>query len=140
VEVREDVLVYASEPVDEPIEITGPVELRLFASSSAPDTDFTAKLVNVRPDGYAQNIAEGILRVRFRDPSARPSLTTPGEILDLTIPRGRIPTWATCWGSTRWWLRSPRRPAANSSACGDLSDRSNFLYLIYTNLHARMGT
>jgi len=88
VEVREDVLVYASEPVDEPIEITGPVGLRLFASSSAPDTDFTAKLVNVRPDGYAQNIAEGILRVRFRDPSARPSLTTPGEILDLTIPMG----------------------------------------------------
>ena len=62
VETRQDVLVYTSAPLTTPLEVTGPLVVTLFAASSAPDTDFTAKLVDVRPDGYAQNLADGIIR------------------------------------------------------------------------------
>lgn len=67
VEMRHDVLVYTSEPLKSAIEITGPVRIELFVSSSAPDTDFTAKLLDVYPDGRAFNLTEGILRARYRD-------------------------------------------------------------------------
>ena len=67
IEQRNDVLVYTGETLERDLEVTGPVVLKLFAASSAPDTDFTAKLVDVRPDGYAHNIAEGVVRARFRD-------------------------------------------------------------------------
>jgi putative CocE/NonD family hydrolase len=66
IEERDDVLVYTSDVLTTDVEATGPISLKLFAASSAPDTDFTAKLVDVRPDGYAQNIAEGVIRARFR--------------------------------------------------------------------------
>ena len=55
-----------------------------------PDTDFTAKLVDVRPDGYAQNLADGILRARYRESHSRPSLLTPGKVYELMID-----LWAT---------------------------------------------
>jgi len=90
VETRQDVLVYTSAPVAEPMEVTGPVVVKLFASSSAVDTDFTAKLVDVRPDGYAQNLADGILRTRYRASRMRPSFLTPNQIYELTID-----LWAT---------------------------------------------
>src|SRR5262249_29899854 len=73
VEQRADVLVYTGEVLERDLEVTGPIVLKLFAASSAPDTDFTAKLVDVRPDDYAQNIAEGIVRARFRDSLALPT-------------------------------------------------------------------
>jgi putative CocE/NonD family hydrolase len=72
------------------MEVTGPVVVKLFASSSAVDTDFTAKLVDVRPDGYAQNLADGILRTRYRASRMRPSFLTPNQIYELTID-----LWAT---------------------------------------------
>src|SRR6516162_4410626 len=65
VETRQDVLVYTTVAVPAPLEVTGPIVVKLFASSSAVDTDFTAKLVDVRADGYARNLAEGIQRVRL---------------------------------------------------------------------------
>ncbi len=67
VEARQDVLVYSTDPLDQDVEVTGPVSLDLFASSSAVDTDFTAKLVDIWPNGYAQNLTEGILRARYRE-------------------------------------------------------------------------
>src|SRR5579859_3487321 len=63
VEMRADVLVYTSRPLDVPMTVVGPVEARLHVASSAPDTDFTVRLVDVRPDGYAMNLCEGILRL-----------------------------------------------------------------------------
>src|SRR5207249_7259924 len=57
---------------------------------NVPDTDFTAKLVDVRPDGYAQNLADGILRARYRESRSRPSLLTPGKTYELMID-----LWAT---------------------------------------------
>jgi hypothetical protein len=67
IEAREDVLVYTSEPLERGLEVTGPLRLVLLVSSSAPDTDFTAKLVDVDPDGRAFNVQEGALRMRYRD-------------------------------------------------------------------------
>ena len=78
-EQRADVLVYTTEPLERDVEVTGPVWLKLFASSSAPDTDFTGTLVDVHPDGRAINITEGLLGVRYRDSIEETSLITrPG--------------------------------------------------------------
>ncbi len=90
VEERHDVLVYTTEPLIDPLEITGPIVVKLFAATSAPDTDFTAKLVDVRPDGYVQNLADGIIRARYRESGSRPSLLTPGKVYEFTID-----LWAT---------------------------------------------
>jgi hypothetical protein len=89
-EERQDVLVYSSTPLTSPLEVTGPISVRLFAATSVPDTDFTAKLVDVWPDGYAQNLADGILRTRYRASRLRPTLLTPGTVYPLTID-----LWAT---------------------------------------------
>ena len=88
VEKRRDVLVYSTEPLTSPTEVTGPVKVVLYASSSAPDTDFTAKLVDVFPDGTARNLTDGILRARYRDSLETPKLMTPGEVYRMTIDAG----------------------------------------------------
>jgi putative CocE/NonD family hydrolase len=90
VESRPDVLVYTSGALKKDVEATGPVRVVLYASTSAPDTDFTAKLVDVRPNGYAQNLAEGVVRARFRDSLSAPKPITPGRIYQFEIDM-----WAT---------------------------------------------
>ncbi len=90
VEVRQDVLVYATKPLESDVEVTGPVTLTLFAKSSAVDTDFTAKLVDVSPEGFAQNLTEGILRARFRDSTTTPKPLQPGKVVEL-----HVDLWAT---------------------------------------------
>jgi putative CocE/NonD family hydrolase len=88
VEERDDVLVYSSEPLSEPMEVTGPIKARLFVSTSAVDTDFTAKLVDVDPEGKAWNICDGIARLRYRDSDTDLRLATPGEVYELEIDLG----------------------------------------------------
>jgi hypothetical protein len=90
VEERDDVLVYSTPPLEHDLEVTGPVRLEIFASSSAVDTDFTAKLVDVYPDGTAINITEGILRAKYRDSQETPTLLTPGKVYSFVID-----LWAT---------------------------------------------
>jgi putative CocE/NonD family hydrolase len=90
IEEREDVLVYTGEALTTPLEVTGPISLKLYAASSAPDTDFTAKLVDLRPDGYAQNIVEGVIRARFRESLSHPTFITPEKVYEYTID-----LWAT---------------------------------------------
>jgi putative CocE/NonD family hydrolase len=91
VEARPDVLVYSTPPLDSDIEVTGPVTLDLFAASSVVDTDFTAKLVDVWPNGYVQNLTEGILRARFRESTTdAPKLIEPGKIYEY-----KIDLWST---------------------------------------------
>ncbi len=90
VEDRQDVLVYSSEPLGRDLEITGPIVVHLYAASSAVDTDFTAKLVDVRPDGYAHNLQDGIVRARYRTSRTEPSLMDPGRVYEFTID-----LWAT---------------------------------------------
>jgi len=90
IEDRDDVLVYTTEPLKNDTEITGPVNLKLFAVSSAPDTDFTAKLVDVYPDGKAYNVADGIIRARYRNADEAPTLIIAGEVYEYEID-----LWAT---------------------------------------------
>lgn len=86
VEQRSDVLVYTSEVLEQDTEVTGPVMLKLYASSSAVDTDFVAKLTDVYPDGRSINITEGVIRARFReDVWGNPKLLQPGAVYEFTI-------------------------------------------------------
>ncbi len=79
-EKRDDVLAYTSPPLERDLEVTGPLELVLYAASSARDTDFTAKLSDVHPDGRVLNLAEGIIRARYRASYERTELLRPGEV------------------------------------------------------------
>lgn len=90
VESRNDVLIFSTPALTEDVEVTGPVSLQLFGSSSAVDTDFTAKLVDVYPDGFAQNLTEGIIRARYRDSTEKPELLNPGQVYKFNID-----LWAT---------------------------------------------
>ena len=85
VEERPDVLVYSTPAFVQDLEVTGAVKVELFASSSAVDTDFTAKLVDVWPDGFAQNLTEGIVRARYRSSQEKPELMNPGQIYKFTV-------------------------------------------------------
>lgn len=85
VEMRNDVLVYSTPILDQPIEVTGPITLKLFVSSSAPDTDFTGKLVDVFPDGRAIILTEGILRARYRNSFSNPELLEPDTIYEIQL-------------------------------------------------------
>ncbi len=82
---RDDVLVYDTAPLAEDMEVVGPVTLTLYASSSAPDTDFTGTLSDVHPDGKAVMLTEGIARARFRDSIQKPSLMEPGEVYEIEV-------------------------------------------------------
>ena len=84
-EARDDVLCFTSPVLTEPLEVTGHVSLTLFVSSSAPDTDFTGKLVDVFPDGRAIFLTDGIMRARYRKSLAEPELLTPGEPYQLSL-------------------------------------------------------
>jgi putative CocE/NonD family hydrolase len=90
VELRDDVLVYSTPVLEGEVEVTGPIDLRLFVSSSAPDTDFTGKLVDVYPDGRAMILTEGILRARYRDSFSDPEPMEPGKVYEL-----QLNLWAT---------------------------------------------
>jgi hypothetical protein len=88
---RNDVLVFQSEPLPEDLEVTGELAVELWISSSAVDTDFTAKLIDVYPPsahfpgGFDLNIGDGILRTRFRDSLSKEKLMQPGEVSKITI-------------------------------------------------------
>ena len=84
-ESRDDVLCYSTPVLAHPVEVTGHVSLTLFVSSSAPDTDFTGKLVDVFPDGRAIFLTDGILRARYRRSLAEPELLSPGEVYEVTL-------------------------------------------------------
>jgi hypothetical protein len=89
-EARSDVLVFSTLAFAQNVEVTGPISLDLYVSSSAVDTDFTGKLVDVWPNGFAQNLTEGILRLPYRNSQEKPELGNPGEIYHI-----RVDMWAT---------------------------------------------
>ena len=90
VEKRNDVLVFTSEELKVDLEVTGPIKVILYAASTAEDTDWTAKLVDVYPDGRAFNLCDGIIRACYRDSQDNPSLIQPGKIY-----RYEIDLWVT---------------------------------------------
>jgi putative CocE/NonD family hydrolase len=89
-EQRKDVLVYTTPAFEHELEVTGPVTADLYVTTSAVDTDFTAKLVDVWPNGFAQNLTEGILRMRYRDSQEKPELAKPGAVYHISVD-----LWAT---------------------------------------------
>lgn len=90
IESRPDMLIFTSEPLAEPLEVTGRVRVELWASSDCPDTDFVVKLCDVYPDGRSMNVCEGILRARFREGFHKEKLLEPGKPY-----RFRIDLWST---------------------------------------------
>ncbi|HIJ71875.1 MAG TPA: CocE/NonD family hydrolase [Planctomycetes bacterium] len=90
IEKRKDVLVFTSKELTEALEVTGPVKVVLYAASDAPDTDWTAKLVDVYPDGKAFNLCDGIIRARHRESATNPTLIEPNRIY-----RYEIDLWVT---------------------------------------------
>ena len=91
VESRGDVLVYSGDPLTEPVEVIGPVRLVAHVATSAADTDLTAKLVDVHPNGFAQRLCDGVLRLRYRCGFSREESLTPGEVYEVCVAM-----WDTC--------------------------------------------
>jgi hypothetical protein len=88
-ESRKDVLVYETEPLAQDVEVTGHIEVELFVASSAKDTDFVVRLLDVHPDGRAFNLMSPtveVMRARYRNGESKPELLTPGEIVSLRLP------------------------------------------------------
>jgi uncharacterized protein len=84
-EKRSDILVYSSEILPSDIEITGPIVIKLYAATTAADTDFTGKLVDVFPDGRAYNLVDGIVRARYRNSEWKAEPVQPGRIYEYSL-------------------------------------------------------
>ncbi len=91
IERRDDVLVYTGEPVTSDTEICGPIKVTLYAATTATDTDFTAKLIDVWPNGFAERLSDGIVRARFRKGMEGEELIQPGVVNEY-----KIDAWNTC--------------------------------------------
>lgn len=137
VEARKDVLNYTTAAFTQDTEITGPISLELFAKSSAVDTDFTAKLVDVGPDGFAQNLTEGIIRARYRDSQEKPQLMNPGQVYKFIID---------LWSTSNVFLKGHRlrlevsssnfpRFDRNLNTGGTQSSESSFMPAVNTVYH-----
>ena len=85
VEARPDVLVYSTAALERYVEVTGPIAVTLYASTSARDTDFTAKLVDVEASGYARNLTDGIVRARYRKLRSPAEMVEPGDVYEYKI-------------------------------------------------------
>ena len=82
---RDDVLVFATPPLEQGVEVTGEIKLELYAASSAVDTDFTAMLIDVDPSGYERLLTDGIVRARYRNSTERAELITPGKVYEYEV-------------------------------------------------------
>jgi len=88
IQQRSDVLVYTSDPLTAPLEVTGPITAVLYIATSAKDTDFTAAISDVQPDGTARALTDGIIRARYRRSRTSPELLTPGTRYEVRIDVG----------------------------------------------------
>ena len=87
-EMRGDVLCYTSPPLEADLEVTGPIKIVLYAATDGLDTDWTAKLVDVSPTGYAKNLCDGIIRARYRESLSDPTLLEPNRVYEYEIEVG----------------------------------------------------
>jgi putative CocE/NonD family hydrolase len=138
VEVRDDVLCFSTEPLERPIQVIGPVSLTLFVSSSAVDTDFTAKLVDVEADGRAIIVCDGIRRMRHRNSRAADERMVPGEIYQITVDLGPTATVFLRGHRIRLEVSSSNFPKhdRNSNTGGDIvSERLEDMVIAINHLH-----
>jgi putative CocE/NonD family hydrolase len=89
-EDRDDVLVYTSEVMTAPLTFAGNAEAKLHVSTDTPDADWAVKLIDVHPDGFAQNLARGIVRGRYRTSLLEPALMQPGKVYEITVDLGPV--------------------------------------------------
>ena len=124
VEARQDVLCFTSGPLDRPLEVMGPAEAILFVSSSAPDTDFTAKLVDVHPNGRAEILVDGILRARYRESAAAPAPLEPGRVYEVRVWLGSTANRFEAGHRIRLDVSSSNFPRfdANTNTGGTIAD------------------
>jgi uncharacterized protein len=115
VQRRDDVLVYTSAPLEQDIEVTGPVRVELYASSSAADTDFMAMLLDVHPSGFAQRLCDGMVRARFRDGMDRPAPIEPGRVYRYEID---------CWSTAQLFRKGHRIAVQIASSAFPKYDRN----------------
>ena len=120
IEARPDVLVYTTPVLEREVEVTGPVTLTLFAATSAVDTDFTGKLVDVHPDGFARNLTDGIIRARYRESRTQGTLLKPGEVYEYTID-----LWERAMSSKPGIGSAWRSPAPTSRALTGIRKQEN---------------
>ena len=137
IETRPDVLVYSTPELERDTEVTGPVTVTLYAASSAVDTDFTAKLVDVEPCGCARNLTDGIIRARYRKPRQPASLIQPGEVYEYAID-----IWATSnvfkkGHRIRLEISSSNFPRfdRNSNTGGDIGGETRLVPALQTIFH-----
>jgi hypothetical protein len=138
IEMRDDVLVYTSAPLTSELPVIGPVKVTFWAKSTARDTDFTAKLVDVHPDGFAQNVLDRVVRARFRSGSkSAPSLIEPGRPYEYTIDLGYTATIFKVGHRIRLDISSSAFPhlARNHNTGGDPHDDARFVVATQTILH-----
>lgn len=140
VEQRGDVLVYTSQPLRRDLEVTGAVRVVLFVSTTAPDTDFTAKLVDVFPDGAARNLTDGLLRLRYRQGLDKSVLAHPGEVYPITIDAGVTSNVFLTGHRIRLEVSSSNFPRfdRNPNTGGPLADEKVFRKATQTVFHGRM--
>lgn len=115
IERRDDVLVYVTGALLEDLEVTGPIRVELYAASSAPDTDFMAKLIDVWPSGFRQRLCDGMVRARFRDGMDRPTLIEPERIYRYSID---------CWNTAQVFKAGHRIGLEISSSAFPKYDRN----------------
>jgi putative CocE/NonD family hydrolase len=139
VEQRPDVLVYSTQALKEDVEVIGPVKVDLYISTSAKDTDFTAKLVDVFPDGYARNLTDGILRLRYRNSLEKPELAQVGAVYRITVDAGVTSNVFLKGHRIRVEISSSNFPRfdRNSNTGGKIADDARLLKAGQTVFHDR---
>ena len=139
VERRDDVLEYTTLPFENDTEITGAVRAVLWVSTSVPDTDFTAKLTDVYPDGRAINLCDGVLRLRYRQSLDRPVLAKPGEVYRIVIQAGVTSNVFKAGHRLRVEISSSNFPRfdRNTNTGGRIADERQFRKASQTIWHSR---
>jgi uncharacterized protein len=136
IEARADLLVYTSPPLEHDCEVIGPIELVLFAASSARDTDFTGKLIDVFPDGRALILTDGILRARYRSSTAQPAPLEPGRAYELHIDLVATANRFKAGHCIRLEVSSSNFPRfdRNTNTGGPIAEESEADFIVATNL------
>ena len=139
VETREDVLVYSTRPLNQDLEVIGPVKVVLYVASSARDTDFTAKVIDVFPDGNARILSDGILRLRYRESLEKPVPGNPGEQYEIGIDAGVVSNVFQKGHRVRLEVSSSNFPKfdRNPNTGGRIADETRLLKARQTIYHGR---